>query len=148
MQKISRGILLRTSIVVVTMGVLVVGCGAPKKIDVIRTQRLSATLALSRNEIEEERKVIQVAKRDTLTVKDDKGNDVLIMKAVKDEASGEMVATEVLDAAVITARFRNVMVRLTCVLKSSFLRPCTTRSGNSDSIRTCLSWKILRDWSR
>ena len=33
------------------------------------------------------------------------------MKAVKDEASGEMVAHEVLDAAVITARFRNVAER-------------------------------------
>ena len=87
------------------------GCGPTRKLGQIRQQELAATLALSRNEIEEERKVIAVARRDTLTVKDDSGNTVLIMKAVKDEASGEMVATDVLDAAVITARFRNVAER-------------------------------------
>lgn len=87
------------------------GCGPTRKLGQIRQQELAATLALSRNEIEEERKVIAVARRDTLTVKDDTGNTVLIMKAVKDEASGEMVATDVLDAAVITARFRNVAER-------------------------------------
>lgn len=86
-------------------------CGPTRKIGQIRQKELAATLALSRNEIEEERKVIAVARRDTLTVKDDSGNTMLIMKAVKDEASGEMVATDVLDAAVITARFRNVAER-------------------------------------
>lgn len=111
MIKKNGNVLLKVLFLVILAGMLVLGCGTPKKIDIIRTQKLGATLALSRNEIEEERKVIQVAKRDTLTVKDDKGNEVLIMKAVKDEASGEMVATEVLDAAVITARFRNVAER-------------------------------------
>ena len=86
-------------------------CGPTRKIGQIRQQELAATLALSRNEIEEERKVIAVARRDTLTVQDEDGNTVLIMKAVKDQASGEMVATDVLDAAVITARFRNVAER-------------------------------------
>jgi hypothetical protein len=86
-------------------------CGPTRKIGQIRQQELAATLALSRNEIEEERKVIAVARRDTLTVQDEGGNTVLIMKAVKDQASGEMVATDVLDAAVITARFRNVAER-------------------------------------
>ncbi len=86
-------------------------CGSTRKIGRIREQELAATLALSRNEIEEERRVIAVSRRDTLTVNDDNGNTVLIMKAVKDEASGEMVATDVLDAAVITARFRNVAER-------------------------------------
>lgn len=86
------------------------GCGAPKKIDRLRSGEIAATLALSRGEIEEERKVI-ASKRDTLSVKDDDGNTILIMKAVRDEESGEMVATETLDAAVITSRFRNVAER-------------------------------------
>lgn len=51
------------------------------------------------------------AARDTLTVMDDRGNEVLIMKAVKDEKTGEMVAADVLDAAKVTARFRNVAER-------------------------------------
>ena len=87
------------------------GCGPTRKIGQIRRQETAALLALSRNEIEEERKVIAVSRRDTLAVKDDSGNTLLIMKAVKDEVSGEMVATDVLDAAVITARFRNVAER-------------------------------------
>ena len=88
------------------------GCAVQKrKLETVRERHMAATLALSRNEIEEERRIIQVAKRDTLTVKDESGKDILIMKAVKDEASGEMVAHDVIDAAVITARFRNVAER-------------------------------------
>ena len=86
-------------------------CGNPRKISALRQKETSATLALSRSEILEERKVVRIGRRDTLTVKDDEGRRVLIMKAVKDEKSGEMVATDVIDAAVITARFRNVAER-------------------------------------
>ena len=45
--------------------------------------------------------------QDTLVLKGEDGRDVMIMKAIKDEETGEMVATDVIDAAVITARFRN-----------------------------------------
>ncbi len=86
-------------------------CGPMRKIEAVRQKELAATLALSRNEIQEERKVIAVSHRDTITVKDDTGKEMLIMKAVKDESSGEMVAHDVIDAAVITARFRNVAER-------------------------------------
>lgn len=90
----------------------VYGCGTQKKkIEQLEAQKVAAQLALSRNEIEEERKIIEAPRRDTLTVQDDQGNEVLIMKAVKDDESGEMVAHEVLNAAVITARFRNVAER-------------------------------------
>ena len=89
---------------------ILAGCGTQSKIDRVRSGGIAATLALSRGEIEEERRVIAY-KRDTLSVKDDDGNTILIMKAVKDEESGEMVATETLDAAVITSRFRNVAER-------------------------------------
>ena len=51
------------------------------------------------------------ASRYTLTVKDDDGREFLLMKAVKDEETGEMVATEVIEAAKVTARFRNVAER-------------------------------------
>lgn len=49
--------------------------------------------------------------RDTLKVTGLDGREMLIMRAVKDEKTGEMVATEQLDAAVVTARFRNVAER-------------------------------------
>lgn len=49
--------------------------------------------------------------RDTLKIIDDDGTEILIMKAVKDEESGEMVAADVIDAAMVTARFRNIAER-------------------------------------
>lgn len=92
--------------------VAVSGCSVQKKkIEQLEAQKVAAQLALSRNEIEEERKVIETVKRDTLKIEDPEGNQVIIMNAVKDEESGEMVAHDVLQAAVITARFRNVAER-------------------------------------
>ena len=86
------------------------GCGTQSKIDRVRSGQIAATLALSKGEIEEERRII-ASRRDTLSVKDEDGNTILIMKAIRDEESGEMVATETLDAAVIATRFRNVAER-------------------------------------
>ena len=88
----------------------IAGCG-PGKLQTVHKEQLSARLALSRNEMAEERKVIAQARRDTITVTGENGEQLLLMKAVRDEASGEMVATDVINAAVITARFRNVAER-------------------------------------
>jgi len=49
--------------------------------------------------------------RDTLRIKDDEGNEFYLMKVKKDEENGDMVANETIDAAVVTARFRNVAER-------------------------------------
>ena len=87
------------------------GCASTRKLDRVKQQELAATLALDRSEVEEERRVIQLTRRDTLTVRDESGRQILIMKAVRDDETGEMVATDVIDAAVITARFRNVAER-------------------------------------
>ncbi|MBR4734742.1 MAG: hypothetical protein IK052_01490 [Bacteroidales bacterium] len=87
------------------------GCGSTTKIQKVETEQLQAHLALSRGEIAEERKVIASAPRDTITVTGENGETLLLMKAVKDEESGEMVAHDVINAAVITARFRNVAER-------------------------------------
>ena len=72
------------------------------------TVRPSLTLAREQDYIPDIRKDM-VAQRDTFVVKDG-DREVLIMKAVKDE-DGEMVAHDVIDAAVVTARFRNVAER-------------------------------------
>ena len=91
--------------------VLIFACSTPSKIDVVRQNDVHAQLALSRNELEEERKVIEMGRKDTLRVKDDvTGEESFIMHAIKDD-NGEMVANEVLNAAVITARFRNIAER-------------------------------------
>ena len=89
---------------------LTVSCGTSRKAEDIRRRGLAPQLVLPGGdplpELEYRR-----ARRDTLTVRDDTGKDILIMKAVRDDETGEMVATDVIDAAVITARFRNVAER-------------------------------------
>ena len=49
-------------------------------------------------------------KEESLEIKDLKGNTI-IMNAVKDEESGEMIISEQLDAIVVEARFKNVAER-------------------------------------
>lgn len=49
--------------------------------------------------------------QDTIIVTDLEGNEQFLMKAVQDEETGEMVATEVLEAATVTARFQNLAER-------------------------------------
>ena len=105
---------MKGSIVVLALPALAavaLSCGNIRKLEGVRRQQMSASLSLSRTELQEERKVIRMGRRDTLTVQDEDGRRILLMKAVRDEASGEMVATDVIDAAVITARFRNVAER-------------------------------------
>ena len=90
---------------------LLFSCSMQKKISKIEKEKMKAELKLAReNDYVPE---IKAGKphRDTLKVKDLEGNEVLIMKAIRDEGSGEMVAADVLDAAVVTARFRNVAER-------------------------------------
>ena len=89
---------------------VIAGCSAQRKIRTLQsgTVRPSLTLAREQDYIPDIRKDM-VAQRDTFIVKDG-DREVLIMKAVKDE-DGEMVAHDVIDAAVVTARFRNVAER-------------------------------------
>ena len=91
---------------------LCAACGSSRKMRRIRQEELSVSLGLSRGEMEDERKSIRMGTRDTLMVRGDDGSDVIIMKAVRDEQTGEMVAADVIDAAVISARFRNIAERL------------------------------------
>ena len=95
---------------ILVLVLLAFACG-PTRLQTIEKRQLAATLALSRGELAEERKVIASARRDTITVTGENGEQLLLMKAVKDEESGEMVAHDVINAAVITARFRNVAER-------------------------------------
>lgn len=54
---------------------------------------------------------IQDVAQDTIVVTDLQGNQQFLMKAIEDEETGEMVATEVLQAATVTARFQNIAER-------------------------------------
>ena len=82
-------------------------CGSSRKVSNLKRENTEATLQLPSEESMVPEFELSDLKSDTLLVRDDQGNDIILMKAVKDEASGEMVANEVLKAAYVTARFRN-----------------------------------------
>lgn len=104
---------MRTSIGLVLLTLATVcACAGSAKLRQVRRQEMAVSLGLSKGELEEERRVIRTGTRDTITYRDPEGREVILMKAVLDEETGEMVANEVIDAAVITARFRNIAERL------------------------------------
>ena len=95
------------------MAVLLIGsCAQQRKISTIRVEDVRPTLQLppDRNYIPEV-KDVAIRQRDTLKVTDLDGHELLVMRAVWDEESKDMVATEQLEAARITARFRNIAER-------------------------------------
>ena len=101
------------SVAAVAFSILVllpVSCSTSRKLRSVKTEAMSASIALSRPQDFIPELDQSVMRRDTLVVKDDDGTEMLIMKAVKND-DGEMVAHDVLDAAVVTARFRNVAER-------------------------------------
>ena len=86
------------------------GCGPQRKLERLRRQSLGAQMVIADEKELPEIEMGAEPRRDTMVVEDPDGNQVLIMRAIKDE-NGEMVATDVLQAARVTARFRNVAER-------------------------------------
>ena len=89
---------------------LVASCSTQRKLNAIKNGNPSASLVLGKDVYVPEVKQVKTM-RDTLRIKDDDGRELLLMKAVRDKSSGSMVATETLDAAKVTARFRNIAER-------------------------------------
>lgn len=85
-------------------------CTHTRKIDLLRHDGTAASIALPGDDKAPEFDSIEESLSDTLRIHDERGNELLIMNAVKDE-NGEMVAHDELKAAVVTARFRNVAER-------------------------------------
>ena len=90
--------------------VCLAGCGPQRKLERLRRQSLGAQMVIADEKELPEIEMGSEPRRDTMVVEDPDGNQVMIMRAVKDE-NGEMVATDVLQAARVTARFRNVAER-------------------------------------
>ena len=94
------------------LGALAAGCGTQRKARTVRDRQMTASLQLPRQaDFLPEFKEVRAIARDTLRVTDLDGREMILMKAVRDESSGEMVAAETLDAAMVTARFRNIAER-------------------------------------
>ena len=92
------------------LSLLIAGCASQRKIRNLQSGTVRPSLSLTKEQdfIPDIRKDLK-AQRDTFVVKDG-DKEILIMKAIKNE-DGEMVAHDVLDAAVVTARFRTVAER-------------------------------------
>jgi len=102
----------RKILFIVSAGLLAAACGTAHKAGQLQEQQLTAELALPEQEASSFQNLdLPKWEQDSLVVHDFMGREVIIMNAVRDEASGEMVATETLQAARVTARFRNVAER-------------------------------------
>lgn len=87
-------------------------CGSARKLAGLSETGTSASLSLPTDKPLPQLDTLRGAPvRDTLRVTGLDGRELLIMNAVMDEETGDMVATEELRAAVVSARFRNVAER-------------------------------------
>lgn len=86
-------------------------CSTSNKLRQIRTESVGAQLSLPDSfRPGAELDIDSAAIRDTIQIVDFEGKQMLLMNAVQDE-DGQMVAHDVISAAVVTARFRNVAER-------------------------------------
>lgn len=89
----------------------ILSCSTQRRMAQIRRESSKATLTLAEERVLPDVPVgMETRPKDTLKIREDDGREILIMRAVRDE-DGEMVATDVIQAAVVTARFRNVAER-------------------------------------
>ena len=101
----------RAIIVLIVFG-LALSCASSRKMRRLTRDSVSASLSLSSTyESDLPELHIDKARRDTFEVTGEGGEKIIIMNAIKDELTGEMVATDVIQAAVVTARFRNIAER-------------------------------------
>lgn len=103
---------MRKILAVVCLGLCIIACGTQKKVTRIRKESTGVQISLPREKAVQFRDIkSDYRPADTLTVVDMDGHQQLIMNAVRDDETGEMVATETIEAAMVTARFRNVAER-------------------------------------
>ena len=82
---------------------LAVSCGSARKLETVRSAQARAGLRLAPEGGRTARGPAAAPRRDTLRIVDFEGRQMFIMNAVRDDESGEMVATEQLEAARVTA---------------------------------------------
>lgn len=100
-----------TVITLAAAALLLFSCGVSRKAQSLAKGDVSATLRLRDEEpLLPEMEALRNHRRDTIRVTGLNGEEMFLMNAVQDE-NGEMVAHDVIDAAVVTARFRNVAER-------------------------------------
>ncbi|MBQ4183999.1 MAG: hypothetical protein II652_03540 [Bacteroidales bacterium] len=97
----------KISLAGLVLALLAIGCATQRKIARLDEKKVEINLPKEADYLPDNVSGEVFKPADTLYVKGDDGGKVILLKAVKDSTTGEMVATDVLKAAVITARFRN-----------------------------------------
>ena len=102
----------RSIILTILTVMFVCACSVSKKVANLAQNAVSARLQLSNDDepMLPELDMMKTKARDTIRITGLNGEDLILMNAVKDD-DGEMVAHDVIDAAYVTARFRNVAER-------------------------------------
>ena len=91
---------------------LVCACATSRKAEQLQVEKPAAVLALPEQYATSFRELdLPALAQDSAAVNEFQGREVIVMNAVRDSLSGEMVANETLEAARVTARFRNVAER-------------------------------------
>ena len=91
---------------------LVCACATSRKAEQLQAGQPAAVLALPEQYTTSFREIdLPTLAQDSAAAHEFQGREVIVMNAVRDSVSGEMVANETLEAARVTARFRNVAER-------------------------------------
>ena len=98
-------------ITVAVLAAFAVSCGSSAKMAKIKKEETGAALELSNETYVPDVTAPLIRKADTITVRDESGRQFTLMKTHRDAETGEETASEVLDAAIVTARFRNLAER-------------------------------------
>ncbi|MBO4595844.1 MAG: hypothetical protein J5632_04455 [Bacteroidales bacterium] len=100
------------SLPVILSCILMLGACAPvRKAEAVRRGDFRARIeAVQESSVQKLELGTDNIRRDTLTVRDENGNEVFLMRAARDE-NGEMVAREELAASMVVAAFKNVAER-------------------------------------
>lgn len=101
----------KTVLMLILTACLSISCGRRTALSGIMTGNVEAALSIpSDHDFEKARRELsEKVRMDAL--QEDAGGDPLIMNAIRDEDTGEMVATDVISASTVVARFRNVAER-------------------------------------
>ena len=118
--------------VFISLLVMAVACAPYRKMQKIRSGETALAISVPGDEEFERSREADTVRIDSIRGTLEEGP--VIMNAIRDTETGEMVATDILAASVITARFRNVAERAGMVSVSFDV---TVPSGMSDS-----AWKL------
>ena len=98
----------KTKILVLLLFAVALSCSPYKKIKQLRTGNININLSVPEEEPIEEEETDEVM---IDSMRSSLAGEPFIMNAIKDAETGEMVATDVISASTVTARFRNVAER-------------------------------------